>query len=236
MIRLGGIELGEVPRIAVVFTGGNAREVLDTARGFDIVELRIDLFPSLAERHVLERMAAFKDSATIGTIRSKAEGGKWDLPEAQRLDLFKAIAGEAGAVDIELSSREIVDDVIAIAHAQGKLAIASYHNFERTPPYADLESVVREAKAKGADIVKIATHCSAPSDLKALARLTVLNHESNLIVIGMGAAGAASRVFFPALGSLMTYACTGAPVAPGQYAMADMVRYMETFFPRAGRA
>jgi 3-dehydroquinate dehydratase-1 len=44
-----------------------------------------------------------------------------------------------------------------------------------------------------------------------------------LIVIGMGDAGVASRVLFPALGSLLTYAAAGTQTAPGQLALDEAV-------------
>jgi 3-dehydroquinate dehydratase len=66
------------------------------------------------------------------------------------------------------------------------------------------------------------------------ARLTALfaRHPGrSLVVIGMGDHGKKTRVLFPALGSLFTFAALGRGTAPGQLAWREMRRELALFFP-----
>ena len=51
------------------------------------------------------------------------------------------------------------------------------------------------------------------------------------IVIAMGAHGVASRVFFPLLGSLITYGYLHQAVAPGQLSLADLTAELRRYSP-----
>ena len=52
--------------------------------------------------------------------------------------------------------------------------------------------------------------------MRVLAAFTAENARRHVIAIAMGKAGAASRIIFPGLGSLLTYAHLGRATAPGQ--------------------
>ena len=52
-----------------------------------------------------------------------------------------------------------------------------------------------------------------------------------MIVIGMGDRAVATRVLFPALGSLLTYAHAGDATAPGQIPLAEMTALLARLFP-----
>lgn len=71
----------------------------------------------------------------------------------------------------------------------------------------------RHPKAQGADFVKLSVMATSTDDLRALARFTLENADQGLIVIAMGAHGSPYRVFFPALGSRLTYAFMSHPVS-----------------------
>ena len=119
----------------------------------------------------------------------------------------------------------IARTAIEAARIAGKLAIASFHDFERTPDARSLAGRVEAGRALGADVVKIAAQVRGAADLRTLARVLVERDDAGpgLIVIGMGDAGVASRVLFPALGSLLTYASAGTQTAPGQLALDEAV-------------
>ena len=153
----------------------------------------------------------------LATIRSKAEGGKSGISEKERLRLFQNIMPFVDAVDIELSSKKILNQVVSKAHAHKKKAIISYHNFKNTPEQKRLETIVKNCKKAGGDMVKIATFAREKKDIARLAALT-LSHK-NIIVIAMGRLGIVSRIFFPALGSLLTYCPVTGPSAPGQLSL-----------------
>lgn len=219
MVTIGRLRLGGAPRIAVGFADGVRASAITAAfrGGADIAELRIDRFRSRKLRHVLRELRKYSRVPTLATIRSKKEGGQWTGGEAERLELFRAVLPHVGAVDIELSSRRILRDVVRAAKKARRTVIVSYHDFERTPSDAVLRRILRRARAAGADAVKIATMARGPKDVARLARLTHAERRRNVIIIAMGRQGTLSRVLFPVMGSVVTYASRGARAgAPGQ--------------------
>lgn len=234
MLALGSLALGgDVPRVAIGFSDDVIEaDLLDARRGgVDIAEVRIDLFRSIDPKDVIRKLELFKLLPTIATIRTKEEGGKWQGTEAQRIALFQKIIPHVDAVDVELSSLSKTASLITAAHKAGKLVVVSHHDFDRTPKAAELERIVSAAKKAGADIVKIATHVESDSDVRALASLFT-DAQRNLVVIGMGPKGLVTRLSFPALGSLMTFAMFGGvQTAPGQIPYSDMMEHLRLLYP-----
>ncbi|MBI5468583.1 MAG: type I 3-dehydroquinate dehydratase [Deltaproteobacteria bacterium] len=189
--------------------------------GADILEVRVDTFKDR------DPEAIKKDLKTIGsalplllTVRSVKEGGANPITDKKRAEIFEALMPFADMVDIELSSGGILKTVVNSASRHGKQVIISYHNFKATPGVKALQDIVRKARRSGAGIVKIATFVKGPEDLRRLAK--ILSEFNDLIVIGMGGPGACSRVFFPMLGSLITYGSIDRPTAPGQIALKEI--------------
>jgi len=234
MIQLGSVALNGTPRIAVGFADRIRPQLIVDARGLgvDIAELRIDLYSDWRRKYVLNEVKKFKDFSSIATIRSKNEGGKWDGTEKDRLELFRAVMPEVAAVDIELSSEKIIIPVIQLAHEAEKLVIVSFHDFKKTPAIRELEKIIDKAKALGADLVKIATDASSDEDIQRLAGLTLANKSKNIVTIAMGGKGAISRIIFPALGSLITYASLGPSMAPGQLDYRDTFELIRRLYPK----
>ncbi len=224
MIKLGSLLLDGTPRVAVSFGDNVAPGLLVSgkAAGLDIAEIRIDQFSSYDYDHVLRVVRKFGNISTIATIRLQKEGGSWRGAEEDRLALFETVLPYVDAADVEMTS-DIRHAVIRAAHDAGKLCVVSHHNFDTTELLQELTDLVEQAKSEGADIVKIATQVERREHLQTLASLTLYHADQNVIVIGMGAVGLASRVFLPALGSLITFAYVGKPTAPGQ------LHYQETF-------
>jgi 3-dehydroquinate dehydratase-1 len=123
-------------------------------------------------------------------------------------------------IDIELSSKRILEKVIRAAKEKRKLVIVSYHNFKRTPQTEKLLKIINEARGAGADAIKLAAEVKGQDGLKRLSSL--LTDHKDLIVIAMGAFGTPSRVFFPMLGSLITYAGISGANAPGQLSLGKL--------------
>lgn len=221
-----------VPLTAVGFVGNTPMaDILGAkSRGLDIAELRVDHYPSTHADDVISEIKKFSMFNTIATIRIKAEGGEWEASEDTRLALFMRIIPHVDVVDIELSA-PILPQVIEAAHDAKKLALVSYHNFIDTPELSELQSFVDDAHSKGADIVKIAAQANNPKDLKTLAALTLNNRHLHLITIAMGSDGLISRVFFPALGSNITFAYIGKRTAPGQLKFEVLFDLMREFYP-----
>ena len=232
MIKLGSAIIGNKPRIVVGFSGETPQYVIDEANkvGLDIAEMRIDQFPSYDIDYILNEISKFKGLPTIATIRSKHEGGNFNLSEEIRLSIFKKIIPYVSSVDIELSANTIIQNVISLCHESEKIVFVSYHNFNDTPSLEKLNSICDQAKSLGADIVKIATFAKEQEDIKTLAKFTIENAEKKLVTIAMGSEGVLSRVFFPALGSLLTYAYLGTPKAPGQLPFKEMFDLLRRFY------
>jgi 3-dehydroquinate dehydratase-1 len=199
-------------------------------RGLDVAELRVDHFARVDAASVLAQLDVFAGVPLLATIRSAAEGGGWKGTEADRLALFRALLPRVDAVDVEIAS-EIARDVVRDAQRAGRLAIASFHDFARTPGAGALAAVVARGRALGADVVKIATAVAGRDDLRSLARLLVDPSDIGLIAIGMGDAAVATRVLFPALGSLLTYAHAGNVTAPGQIPLVEMRQLLRRLYP-----
>lgn len=224
-LRIGPLALGAAPCVAVPFDGAPPPAELAAlrARGLDLAELRVDHFSARDAGAVCALAGRFAGTPTLATIRLAAEGGAWTAGEAERAKLFLALLDAVDAVDVELAAGDVLREVLPAARAAGRLVIASHHDFAATPEPAALADVVARAAAAGADVVKIAAAVAGPDDVRALARVLVEPAPIGRIVIGMGEAGLATRVLFPALGSLLTYAHAGHVTAPGQLPLDELV-------------
>jgi 3-dehydroquinate dehydratase-1 len=175
----------------------------------EMAEIRIDLaeFSNEEIRKVFSRR-----KKTIATCRP----GK--IMEEERVEMLK-IAIESGAtyVDIEYeASPEYMNDIIDFAHRHQCDVIISYHNYNRTPELDELEEIVRNCYAQGADLAKIATHVNVNRDNSKI--LSLYKDPGRLVSIGMGDLGRISRIVAPFLGAEFTYAALneGEATAPGQ--------------------
>ncbi len=213
------------PKIAAVVVGSTAMAAVKKAvrEGADLIEARIDMMRSLDPIRLAAYLDEIRHSSRLPlilTIRSKKEGGARDIPDEQRLSLFNSLMKSADYVDIEASSSGILKSVLKSAKKEGKKTIVSYHNFKSTPGDKKLKEIIMSARRSGADIVKVATYVTSTGDLRRLTSLLSLSQ--GLIVIGMGPLGAASRVFFPFLGSLFTYGSITGKTAPGQMSVREL--------------
>lgn len=219
MLKIGSLILGRVPCVAASITDKTSHHVLLRAKreGLDIAEMRVDLFFSYSIFHLLKEAARFsKVLPVLATVRSSREGGRWNKPERVRLALYEALIPAVDAIDIELSSKKILKLAVRKAEKHGKTIVLSYHNFKHMPSPAELKTILKKAKDSGANIVKIAAQAKNSADVRTLAEFTEKNQKSNLITIAMGEQGTLSRVLFPSLGSLITFAHLGNSSAPGQ--------------------
>ena len=223
----------ETPLIAVGFADKTSSSVISDGvkHGVDVAELRIDLYSSFEHDYVLNEVAKYSQLPTIATIRLKDEGGKWHGTEQERLLLFKAIVPKVDAIDIELAATEILPEIVRVAKREDKMVFVSYHNFKSTPGVSELNDIAKKAKALGADLIKIATTAKNQKDLQTLASFTIENSKLGLVTISMGAKGVASRLFFPALGSRLTYAYVGQCSAPGQLTFDETFLLLRKLYP-----
>ncbi len=192
-------------------------------RPFDVVEARIDLFDGQQlDRDAADACARLESSGTpvLVTIRAAAQGGQFNGPEPTRLALFRDALRVASWADVEDDAPIAADVAALLAGRPQAQLIVSHHDFQRTPPLADLLAVAARgpAVAPGA-IAKIATRVAGDTDRTVL-RTLLARHPRRTAVIGMG--DEAFRVELAAAGSALAYGFIGAPTAPGQTSAASL--------------
>ena len=201
----------------------------DILKNIDLIELRVDLFSNLSEdniKKIFDKVRCFGKSI-IATVRKSAEGGKFNASEKERLKIFNFIVPLSDLVDIEIFS-DIFKDVKNLVKENGKLLIGSFHDFNSTPEYKELEFLYEKAKNKGADIVKLATMAENTAELKKMTLFTLNHAEEDIVTLCMGKMAFISRIFFPIIGSVFTFGAVGKPKAPGQLSVIKLRQYIST--------
>lgn len=135
--------------------------------------------------------------------------------------LLAAVTHGAAFVDIEIEAAESFKQAISAAARRQKCrVIISYHDFEKTPPCAELKAIIERCFADGADIAKIA--CLVRSEADCARILGLYDREPGdkreIIAFGMGEKGKITRIAAPLLGAPFTYSALypGGETAPGQ--------------------
>ena len=229
------MRIGPGPEIVAVVWGDRLLELARAAKedGAQVLEVRVDLFqevdlPSLKDG--LKQLKRQVELPIIATVRRRDEGGGQRLSEQQRLEILRALMPLVDAVDIELRSETIIQEVVEEAKLRRKLVLISYHNLEETPPNATLEDIASRAKAMGADLVKIAALPRNRDDVARLLSFTYWCPHKPLVTISMGPMGSISRVAAPIFGSQLSYARVESESAPGQLDVRSLKEDLERFY------
>lgn len=203
-------------------------------KGPDLIEWRVDFFAAIGDTaRVLalgrEIRAAAGTIPIIFTRRSTREGGTpIGLDEDGVFALYDAVArsGCIDLLDVELSSEpRHWQQSLELARATGVRMIGSYHNFQATPPKAELVAKFAAMAAGGADVAKVAVMPQHLRDVLTLLDATLEARETlavPLISMSMGGYGALSRLFGWMYGSTVSFAVGDKPSAPGQVPIADL--------------
>jgi len=229
-LRIGKVALRRMePRVIVPFTD---RTPLSTLRsgvngGVALLEARVDLYRSTELSNVLSNVRKARTIAPVlATVRSGSQGGKWTQSETERLELYRALLPHVDAVDVELDAK-IRGALVRAARKARRLVVLSHHDFRATPSASRLDALVQRSAKAGADVIKIATFVKSTNDVLLLSRLFVKHRNRPLVVIGMGPRGRVTRVLFPVIGSLFTFASLGRKTAPGQLSLRETLRGIE---------
>ena len=196
--------------VASVTTKDDAKEA--AALGADVVEVRVDLAKGDPQA-LVEGIYRTVDRPLIVTIRPEYEGGRYAGSDRERARLFKEMAPYAGYIDVELRAKN-VEELIAAAQGTEAMPIVSYHDFEGTPPNAEMLAIIDRCLDRGA-IGKLAVTPHDMTDVLRLLEVTLVSRRP-VCTIAMGSLGAHSRLIAPVYGSLLTYGYVRHPVAPGQ--------------------
>ena len=197
----------------------------------DCVEWRVDWFENALDAaaltHCLHGLRdALGEMLLLVTFRTKAEGGEMAPTPEQYAAFCKAVydSGCADLLDIEFfPTGNALPGLIEQAHAAGLKVICSSHDFQKTPPRAELVARMVAMQNAGADLPKLAVMPQSRTDvlelLAATAEMADRHPETPIITMSMGALGAVSRLSGEALGSAMTFANPGQASAPGQVSL-----------------
>ncbi|SNZ10374.1 3-dehydroquinate dehydratase [Persephonella hydrogeniphila] len=199
-------------------------------KSIDMIELRIDQFSNFDIKYIVEKAQLVKkyDFGMIATVRSKEEGGT-DIQDEDRVKIFEAVVEYADILDIELTSKRINHKVIEIAKDEGKLSLVSYHDFEKTPEEDEIQKIIDDASALGADIIKYAFTVNSVEDVSRLMCVTAKNRDKKLVAIGMGELGRITRVAGFFFGSVLTYTYIGKSFAPGQIEAGRLIEELKFY-------
>lgn len=231
------VAIGEgLPKICVPIIETTKEAVIKAAENMravpaDLVEWRADRFEDVMDAEkVKEVLASLRkalcETPLLFTFRTEDEGGERAITAERYIALNKAVieSGQADLIDIQMLAG--AEDVIAYAHRHGVKAVASSHDFYRTPAREEIVARLRKMQELGADIVKIAVMPQSKRDVLALLAATEemsRNYDKTPVVtISMGKEGAVSRLCGGAFGSAITFGMAEKASAPGQVHAEDL--------------
>ena len=178
----------------------SVNEALQICKEVKIVEIRADLL--LWSKDDYKKIIA----TGVKTVFTCRPG---QLNERDRLELYQFAAGSGvNYIDIELESGNAFrENVLGIIKSNPAELIISYHNYENTPDYEELNSILEDCYSKSADVAKIACRVYSPSDAARL--LSLYEKTGRKIIIGMGNAGKITRIAAGLMGAEFTFASSG---------------------------
>jgi 3-dehydroquinate dehydratase I len=213
------------PRIVgVILTPADLRFALRLAAPPDLFELRLD--------HLIGHLPVLEDAITklaaplIITARHPREGGANNLSIQKRRDLLLRFLPRARYVDVELRSVNALRPLLARARRKNVGCILSFHDLNATPSVRGLHAKARAAKARDADIFKVATRTDSPDQLARLLDFFT-NHDVGLAVsaMGLGKLGSKSRHELMRCGSALNYAHLRPAHITGQPSLSGIRRW-----------
>lgn len=213
------------------------RDAVDS--GADLVEWRADHWLEEVGLHagaqaVNEMLAGLRHDAgsvpLLFTIRTTAEGGAGPEDDTYAELLTNVIrAGSADLVDIEFR-RAGAQALFELAQERGVPTVASFHDFQATPPVEEITSVLSDQEAMGASVAKVAVMPRSPVDVATLLLATARQVQTAripVITMSMAALGAVSRAAGHVFGSAASFGTAGGASAPGQIPVDDLRRLMD---------
>jgi 3-dehydroquinate dehydratase type I len=190
-------------------------EASKIAAGEDMVELRADLL-AYSKEQFEELLKISKKS--IFTCRPGV------YSENKRKELFAlAIQNSATFIDLEIESgSEFLAEIKGLLETSTTELILSYHNFENTPSFSELNKILISCYYSGADLAKIATTIQQEQDLLSI--FSLYAEPGRKVLIGMGEKGVISRIAATFLGAEFSFAAPGnlEITAPGQLSVGEM--------------
>jgi 3-dehydroquinate dehydratase type I len=214
------------PRICVSIvpkTAVEAQRLIDRAEaaGADLIEVRLDSLEATAD---LAALAKHGRTPKIATKKLAANHGRFAGSDAEHKKTLLAAQSGFRYVDVELQTSNL-KQLTTEASGHGAQVIVSFHDFKGTPELSELNRVLEQEIASGADVCKIVTTARRVEDNLALLNFTVAASKlANVVCFAMGDRGRVSRLLSPLFGGFFTFAALerGAETASGQLTIEDM--------------
>lgn len=225
-------DLQKYPLLVASLDGDDLPFLLEEAKiqRADIVELRMDLWSGFFREDMHQKLARFKEKIGIPMLVSFRGGHPF--PSWWQPLHWRALAS-ASLIDVEWNPKYPWKEIRAQVKAMNLGLIISHHEYEKTPAVPKLMKIVRAARAKGADLVKIATKAADEEDIRTLMTISETFSPKALgTVMGMGVWGGLSRYMAPVFGSSLVYGFIGAATAIGQAPYKELFERMRAMSPR----
>jgi 3-dehydroquinate dehydratase-1 len=203
--------------VGVIFSRRDLERALRMRKPPELFELRLDRLINTA----IGKLPA----PLIITARDPREGGANNLSIGRRRALLLEFLPRASYVDVELRSARALQPVLKSASENKVATIISFHDFETTPSASRLDQIASEAHSLGAAVVKVATRTDTAAQLDRLLDFWQRQQPAlNVVAMGIGKLGRASRLELARRGNILNYVHLGSPAASGQLSIHDLRR------------
>ena len=194
------------------------RAIRSAAEVGDVIEVRLDCFSQQDLPLAIAALRTHPSRPTILTLRPLEQGGRRAMDLEYRVQFWREHLFKLPAtffdLEIDLAERLLTEDHTTVDWSR---VICSLHDFDTG---ADLKNLYERLARVPARVLKIAIAVDdAVDNLHIFGLLERAKLEGReLIAIGMGTVGIATRILGPSRGSFLTYAASGrsSPAAPGQ--------------------
>ena len=188
----------------------------------DLVEVRLDGLRDHADLTDLAKHGNIQKIATNRLVSSL--GGYEGTEKEQKRILLSAAKKGFEYVDIEHSASNLKEFTTEVSE-NGAKPIVSFHDFQHSLELVELNTVLEQEIASGADVCKIVTTAKRIEDNLTLLNFTAAAcNRANIVCFAMGDYGKISRLLSPLFGCFFTFAAleSGGETAPGQMTIHEM--------------
>ena len=197
------------------------------AQHADLIEIRLD---SLKNHDRIADIPRCSKTPLIATNKSMEHHGKFSGSESERQKiLMDAAKNGFEYVDTKISTPNVAK-LVGNLREVGAKPIVSFHDFDRTPELSQLNKVLEEEIAWGADVCKIVTTARNVEDnLTILDFVSKASKKAKIVCFAMGELGKPSRLLSPVFGAFFTFASIDEKrkTAKGQLTIQEMRRAYE---------
>ena len=188
----------------------------------NLIEVRLDCLES--SRNLSDLVKSTK-IPLIAANKLIIEKGFFDGTETERQQtLLSAAKNGFEYVDVDLSSLKLQETIDKLKPIGAKL-IVSFHEYDGVSNVSEMEKILEQEIACGANVCKIVTKATKIEDnLPVLNFVSASSGKSKIVCFCMGEQGKVSRLLSPLFGAFFTFASLeqGRETAAGQMAIQEM--------------